>query len=218
MSEAAPPPRPGPQPAVVPEEQRVEPDLVATMEELVDGLARRPDPDVAHRLEWLIDMLVLRGHLGPGHRRMIHRIKADAGSRRVRLATYPDKRAVVGADIDCASRMHLCQGRCCAMDVSLSREDLEEGRLRWDLHEPYVLAKNPDTGYCGCLDQAGACTVYADRPGTCRAYDCRSDPRVWIDFEQRVATPLPARLVPLVPPRPAQPDDGGDAGPTTSAG
>jgi hypothetical protein len=31
--------------------------------------------------------------------------------------------------------------------------------------------------------------VYAQRPGACRAYDCRHDPRVWIDFEARIPAP-----------------------------
>jgi hypothetical protein len=39
------------------------------------------------------------------------------------------------------------------------------------------------------MDDTGACTVYAQRPGACRAYDCRHDPRVWIDFDARIPAP-----------------------------
>jgi Fe-S-cluster containining protein len=194
MTDGAPPPGPL-TPPVLPEERRVGPDLVRAIEEMVDDLARHPySADLAHRLEWVIDMLVARGHLTPGHRRLAARIKDASGV--VRLATYPDKRAVVGPDIDCASRLHLCHGRCCSYAVSLSQEDLAEGRLAWDLHHPYALPKDPATGYCACLGGDGRCTVYADRPGTCRAYDCRGDPRVWIDFDARIPAPLPAHLHP----------------------
>jgi Fe-S-cluster containining protein len=35
----------------------------------------------------------------------------------------------------------------------------------------------------------GDCTIYERRPGACRAYDCRRDARVWIDFEARIPAP-----------------------------
>lgn len=175
----------------------VGPDLRRTLEAVVDELAGRDDSgDLAARVEWLIDVLVLRGHLAPGHRKLIARIKAERST--VQLAHYRDKHAVRGADVDCASLLPLCRARCCSFAVSLSPQDVREGKLPWDLHVPYMLPKNPETGYCGCMDGAGRCGVYADRPGTCRAYDCRHDPRVWEDFDRRIPAPLSPALRPPV--------------------
>jgi Fe-S-cluster containining protein len=39
------------------------------------------------------------------------------------------------------------------------------------------------------MNADGACTIYERRPGACRAYDCRNDRRVWLDFEARVPAP-----------------------------
>jgi Fe-S-cluster containining protein len=41
---------------------------------------------------------------------------------------------------------------------------------------------------------SGGCTIHAQRPHICRQYDCRNDKRVWLDFEQRVAAPMPEAL------------------------
>lgn len=180
---------------------KVDPDALGALEELVGELEKQNDSaDVAARLAWLIDVLIMRGHLTEGHRGLLKRINAEGQPRGVvHLAVYREKRAVESSDVDCAARMHLCQGRCCTFDVSLSPEDIREGKLRWQLHQPYLLERDRATGYCGCMDGAGAGTVYADRPGTCRAYDCRRDRRVWLDFEQRIPAPMPRGVVPRFP-------------------
>lgn len=185
-------------------EDKVEPDLREAIGALVGELEKQNDSaDVAARLEWLIDVLVMRGHLTTGHRALVKRINADGSQRGVvHLATFRDKHAVGSPQIDCASRLHLCQGRCCTFDASLSPQDVREGKLRWDLHRPYLLEKDRTTGYCGCMGADGACTVYDDRPGTCRAYDCRHDGRVWIDFEARIPAPMPRGVVPRFPTKP----------------
>jgi Fe-S-cluster containining protein len=72
--------------------------------------------------------------------------------------------------------------------VSLSAQDVAERLLPFDIHEPYRLPRD-EQGRCTCMDAAGACTVYSHRPGACRAYDCRHDPRVWIDFDARIPAP-----------------------------
>ena len=33
------------------------------------------------------------------------------------------------------------------------------------------------------------CTVHEYRPRVCRRYDCRHDPRIWTDFENRIPAP-----------------------------
>jgi Fe-S-cluster containining protein len=81
----------------------------------------------------------------------------------------------------------LCGARCCSFEVSLSAQDVAEGGIPFDLHEPYALPRA--NGRCVCMTDDGGCTIYERRPGACRAYDCRRDARVWIDFEAHIPAP-----------------------------
>ncbi len=143
-------------------------------------------------LEQVIEILVGKGVLGEGHRRLIEKVADKAGEAvrpRVRLRQYVDKYALEGADIDCASLVHLCHARCCSFSFELTTQDLDEGAVRWEIDQPYVIRHEAD-GQCTHLDRAGAgCTIHAKRPAVCRTYDCRQDRRVWIDFDQRIAAP-----------------------------
>lgn len=94
-----------------------------------------------------------------------------------------------GAEIDCEQRIALCKAACCRLPFALSKEDVEEGVIRWDLGRPYVIQHEPD-GYCTHLDrQTLACGAYCQRPIPCRGYDCRNDKRIWLDFDNRVVNP-----------------------------
>jgi Fe-S-cluster containining protein len=93
-----------------------------------------------------------------------------------------------GPVIDCESRLELCRAACCRLKFPLSRQDLEEGVVKWDLSRPYLIARHPG-GYCIHLSEGGGCGVYENRPLPCRAYDCRGDERIWSDFENRVVSP-----------------------------
>jgi Putative zinc- or iron-chelating domain len=165
----------------------ISPDLQAELTALAETLAERPDhADVAARLEWLIDTLILREQLPASFRRLVAKINGRARSV-VRLATFRDKYAVPSADIDCAERIPLCGARCCSFEVSLSVQDVLERSVPFDVTQPYALPR--ENGRCVCMDDTGACTIYERRPGACRAYDCRRDARVWIDFEARIPAP-----------------------------
>ncbi|MEZ4362892.1 MAG: YkgJ family cysteine cluster protein [Kofleriaceae bacterium] len=138
------------------------------------------------RFELLVSLLQWGGVLEPHHLQSMQQLRPAVSRRRVRLSVVEDKRAVGSPDIDCASLASLCKVRCCrAFDIELSREDLDDG-LRWDVESPYLLAR-AEHG-CTYLSAQG-CTVYERRPATCRSYDCRSDPRVWTDFAQRIPAP-----------------------------
>ncbi|HZO32398.1 MAG TPA: YkgJ family cysteine cluster protein [Chloroflexota bacterium] len=92
-------------------------------------------------------------------------------------------------EIDCESRMPLCRAACCRLPFALSKHDIQEGVIRWDLGQPYLIAQGPD-GYCGHLDRGEMrCTVREQRPVPCRAFDCRQNPHIWIDFERRIPNP-----------------------------
>lgn len=167
--------------------------LIALAAQLRDGGG---DADLARRFEFVVDLLIARGQLTEGHRRLIGKIGADKPT--VKLATFRDKRSLPSADIDCGAHLHLCHGRCCTFALTLSAEDVVEGKLRWDLVDPYVLPKAA-SGYCVHHDAERGCEVYDARPATCRVYDCREDRRVWLDYERRVPAPMPAGVAPLAP-------------------
>lgn len=97
---------------------------------------------------------------------------------------YHDK-----TEIDCENRVDLCKAACCRLTFALSKEDVEEGVVKWDLGRPYIIARGED-GYCnhlggGCM----SCGVYENRPMTCRKFDCRKDERIWEDFDKRIPNP-----------------------------
>jgi Fe-S-cluster containining protein len=91
--------------------------------------------------------------------------------------------------IDCENRIHLCKAACCRLDFPLSRQDIDEGIIKWAFDSPYLIAHSPD-GYCSHMDRGScACTVREHRPIPCRAYDCRNDKRIWQDFEMEIINP-----------------------------
>ncbi len=141
--------------------------------------------------EQIDDHLDTASRVARGRRRSEHEVQ---------LWTGGDKYEVPDPGIDCEARMHLCQGRCCSFDFPLSDQDLDEGHVEWRHREPYMLAQRPD-GYCVHNDPTTrACGVYHHRPGTCRTFSCRTDKRVWIDFEARIPAPMEAlrpRLIEL---------------------
>lgn len=171
-----------------PDPPPLSPDLLAELTALAQSLAARDDhADLSARFEWLIDMLIFRGQLPPGFRELATKVKASGERNKVHLAIFRDKYAVRSPDIDCAARIPLCGARCCSFDVTLAAQDLAEGGIPFDVLRPYLLPRNHGT--CVCRADDGACTIYDRRPGTCRAYDCRFDKRVWIDFEARIPAP-----------------------------
>jgi hypothetical protein len=93
------------------------------------------------------------------------------------------------AKIDCENRVHLCKASCCRLPFALSKQDVREGIVHWDLGQPYIIAQEKD-GYCTHLERGAChCMVREHRPVPCRAYDCRKDNRIWLDFENKIINP-----------------------------
>lgn len=91
--------------------------------------------------------------------------------------------------IDCENRLHLCKAACCRLRFALSKQDVEEGIVKWDFARPYLIARGPD-GYCQHVDRNTlGCSIHAHRPVPCRAFDCRKDERIWADFERKIINP-----------------------------
>jgi Fe-S-cluster containining protein len=93
------------------------------------------------------------------------------------------------ARIDCENRVHLCKAACCRLSFPLSRQDITEGIVKWELGSPYLIAQD-ERGYCKHMEQSTCrCTIREHRPIPCRAYDCRQDSRIWSDFNNMVVNP-----------------------------
>jgi Fe-S-cluster containining protein len=105
---------------------------------------------------------------------------------------YPDKYAIPPDSlpkIDCASRLHLCRGACCALVFPLSAQDIEEGVMRWEYGQPYMIRHGADDRCVHQDRETLGCTVYEHRPAICRTYDCRQDRRIWEDFDRGIVNP-----------------------------
>jgi len=150
------------------------------------------------RVEQLVELLAAKAVINDGHRRLFDKVAervARDGKPTVRLRQLVDKYQIPDAGIDCEARLPLCHGRCCAFTFELTTQDLDEGGIRWELDEPYVIRHEADN-YCTHLDRPSlGCTIYEKRPATCRSFDCRGDARVWLDFEARIPAPMPDGLV-----------------------
>ena len=91
--------------------------------------------------------------------------------------------------IECDSRLHLCEAACCRFAFPLSQQDIEQRIINWDLEYPYMNARDEE-GYCKHLDKKICrCTVWKHRPIPCRAFDCRKDQRIWLDFDRKIINP-----------------------------
>ena len=94
-----------------------------------------------------------------------------------------------GVKIDCENRLHLCKAACCRLPFALSKQDVREGIVRWNLGQPYLIDQGKD-GYCVHLQRGSCqCGIYAQRPVPCRGYDCRNDQRIWLDFGKKIPNP-----------------------------
>jgi len=146
----------------------------------------------------LIELLVERGLLSIEEidarkkqvaPRLLKRFESQDEGVAIQHSAHDKYEARQEVQIDCASRLHQCKAACCKMVFPLSKQDVKEHVVHWDLGRPYVIAKGDD-GYCHHLDRDGLrCTVHAARPLPCRVYDCRGDTRIWLDFEARVINP-----------------------------
>ena len=93
--------------------------------------------------------------------------------------------------VDCLSRLDICKGVCCKLPFALSKQDVEEGIIRWEFGRPYLIAHSPD-GYCVHLDRERfTCTVREHRTVPCRGFDCQDNEKwkVWLDYEKKVINP-----------------------------
>src|SRR3954447_18978867 len=98
--------------------------------------------ELQQQIETLIEIMVAVGTLKPGHAELVAKLRRRvevARKAEVELSLVEDKYALPGEPIDCESRLQLCHARCCSFNVVLSRQDVAEGELTWDIDQPYRL-------------------------------------------------------------------------------
>jgi Putative zinc- or iron-chelating domain len=154
--------------------------------------------ETSSTLDAVVELLVAEGILDPDRLATARAATAPKRERQfyergmaVAMQSFDDSKYAFegGAEIDCAGRLPLCGAACCKLPVALSKEDVEEGVLRWELGRPYLLLHDADH-HCHHLDRGThRCGAYGARPIPCRAYDCRRDDRIWIDFEAGIVNP-----------------------------
>lgn len=138
----------------------------------------------------LIDTLIMKGLVDKeAFEETVRKVKDEV----IQKQEYLHAGVAVGTDepeakvftpVNCEERMHICQAVCCKLNFALSVEEIESGKIRWDLGQPYFIRQNQN-GYCCHVDgESKGCTIYNDRPGVCRKYSCANDARIWKDFEK----------------------------------
>lgn len=157
--------------------------------------------DNAATLNGLGDTLARAGQVDPNaviQARDRYNAASPAPRYRVRAGLQIDKYSPEAAPvvIDCEARRPLCRSACCRLGYVLSVQDLEEGDVRWDYGDPYVIKRTP-SGWCCHLQESRECGVFARRPLSCRRYDCRGNADIWIDFERRIPNPQVKDLPPI---------------------
>jgi|SRR5947209_6648432 len=152
----------------------------------------------------LIELLAERGlitveELDERKDQVTKRLAGKFAERGMGVALTAEEKGADGAspnaEIDCENRLHLCHAACCRLRFALTVRDVEEGRAKWNLGQPYMIRQGED-GYCHHLDrEKRQCGIYEDRPFVCRAYDCRQDKRIWEDFDNGVVNPELGNLI-----------------------
>lgn len=144
-------------------------------------------------LELMISKGIIRLHELEERKSEITKYFEEKGqnSAKIHLVETADKYQFKSdVQIDCENRIHLCKASCCKLWFALSKQDLDEGIVKWNYYRPYEIARHED-GYCSHLDKSNKCSckIYHNRPLVCRSYDCREDKRIWLDFEKRIPNP-----------------------------
>ena len=96
-----------------------------------------------------------------------------------------------GSAVDCERRLPVCHAACCRIPFALSRQDVEEGIIRWEFGRPYLIAHDAE-GYCVHLDRkAYRCMAYDHRPVPCRGFNCSNGDKwkVWLQYEGLMMNP-----------------------------
>jgi Fe-S-cluster containining protein len=86
--------------------------------------------------------------------------------------------------VNCEERWHVCKAICCKLDFALNAEEVESGKIKWDMGRPYYI-RHEQSCFCTHLNlKTKQCGVYNNRPAVCKKYSCAKDTRIWKDFDK----------------------------------
>ncbi|HLK88692.1 MAG TPA: YkgJ family cysteine cluster protein [Polyangia bacterium] len=147
--------------------------------------------EVESFLYGLIDLLVENGTVSPETLaeaaqkvREESLARGDVPHSGVAIDLAPREPSVPPVQVNCLERLHICEAACCKLDFALTVDEVEGGRIKWDLGRPYLIRHAAD-GFCVHRDRtSGRCGVYEERPVTCKGYSCATDTRIWKNFEK----------------------------------
>ena len=90
--------------------------------------------------------------------------------------------------IDCSLKIKYCHAICCYFTTVLEKGDYVENTICTEQTLNGLIKITKKEGSCECvhLSSNEKCGVYQDRPKQCKNYDCRTDSRIWIDFEANI--------------------------------
>jgi Fe-S-cluster containining protein len=117
--------------------------------------------------------------------RLMARLRQNGTGTVLQDPEYDKYTFEAGVVIDCEHRVDLC----CRLPFALSKQDIREGVVRWELGQPYLIAHDGEGTCCHLDPETRACEVWEKRPVPCRGFDCRNDARIWRDFEKREINP-----------------------------
>ena len=185
------PKSPRPAPGLVQLERQVERGSLFAHTALGENAVRLGELEVL--VHSLTDTLLAKGMVSEGEiTNAMPSVQAELRQRNhlpgVRTMVRIEKRDAPEADVevDCAARLHICKAACCRLDFALSVEEVETGKVKWDLGRPYFIRRERN-GCCSHLEPGSlGCRIYRDRPAVCRGYSCANDTRIWKDFDNMV--------------------------------
>ena len=110
--------------------------------------------------------------------------KGELAHAGVGIRIDKSKESPAEVPVNCSERIHICKAICCKLNFALSTEEIESGKIKWDLGQPYFI-RHEKNGYCAHMDiKNNGCTIYKNRPSVCRKYSCARDKRIWKNFEK----------------------------------
>ncbi len=82
-------------------------------------------------------------------------------------------------------------GQCnaCCFDLNVELDAAEAKRLDHFVQDGKSILSRDENGACTYLDSRGMCSIYEDRPKSCRAFDCRSTRFTLIDMVASAISP-----------------------------
>ncbi|HLB71711.1 MAG TPA: YkgJ family cysteine cluster protein [Candidatus Methanoperedens sp.] len=153
------------------------------------GLAARVNESESF-LYALIDLMIQKGVIAPEEViEIVQQVRKELIEKQE--VAHPGLAMRVDGDeggehtpVNCEERWHVCNAICCKLDFALNAEEVESGRIKWDMGRPYYI-RHEENCFCAHLNlKTKQCGIYQNRPGICKKYSCAKDIRIWKDFEK----------------------------------